>query len=465
MIAVLAGLLLGSVDVRPCELDGQAAECGRVPVLENRARPRGRALDLNFVLIRHEPGRQTSDAVFIIGGGPGVGASGMADFAAERFKGAGRDLVLVDVRGTGQSAPLNCEFGGSDADVSGYLNGFLPMDRVRACREVLSKRADLTQYTTRAIVDDLEEVRGKLGYRAVNLYGSSYGTRVAQEYMRHYPDSVRLAVLDGVSSPSMVSPGTLAPDAQRAVDSILALCTFDAECRAAYPNLLADYRAMLSRIAGGVEFSVAASSGEKKERLRIDRGLFGEVFRNFLYVPEVYVQVPHIIHRAAQGDFEEFGATAVNYGRGIRTLSFGMFLSVTCTEDIPRLDLSAARQAAEGTLLGAYRIEQQVAACRVWPRGVADPARVAPLKSSIPTLLISGEFDPVTPPKYAAEVARTLSNARHVVIPKGSHANESNGCVDRLAAEMVRVGAVAELDVSCVEKLAEPKLVVKADAG
>lgn len=458
MITILASLLLGSIEVHSCEVDGQAAECGRVRVLEDRT-TRQRTLDLNVVVIRQHPAGQSADAILIIGGGPGAGATAMAGFAVERFRGAGRDLLLVDVRGTGQSAALNCEFGGSDADTAGYLSGFLPLDRVRACRDVLSKRADLTQYTTRAIVEDLEEVRDKSGYRMVNLYGSSYGTRVAQEYMRHYPASVRLAILDGVASPSLVSPGTLAPDAQRSMESILALCVSDAACRAAYPTLLGDYRAMLSRVDDGIDVSFVNAASGSESRLRIDRGLFGEVFRNFLYSPEVYVRVPYLVHRSSRGDFEEFGRAALNYAHGVRALSFGMFLSVTCTEDIPRLDLAAARQAAAGTLLGTYRIEQQVAACKLWPRGVADPARVTPLRSSIPTLLLSGEFDPVTPPKYAAEVANTLSNALHVVIPKGSHANESEGCVNRLSTEAVRAGAIKALDLSCVADATPRKFV------
>jgi len=460
MITLLAAVLLGTVDFQPCEVDEQKAECGQVSVLENRAHQRGRKIDLHVALLRHQAGRRSDDAIFILGGGPGQGSTALLGFAAERFKGSGRDLVFVDVRGTGQSNPLNCDFGGSDADPQGYLNDFLPLDRVRACREALSQRADLTQYTTRTVVDDLQEVREKLGYRTINLYGSSWGTRVSQEFMRHYPKSVRMAILDGVVAPSMTTPATFARDGQISLEGVFALCAADAGCRAAYPALLEDYQAMMQRIANGIEVSVTDPKTKKEVRLQVNRGLLGETFRNFLYSPEVYVRVPYIIHRVARGQFEEYGLTALNYGRGIRTLSFGMFLSVSCTDDISRLDFPTAKQASEGTLLGNYRVEQQVAACRLWPLATPDPSRVSPLRSFIPTLLISGEFDPVTPPKYAAEVAQTLSNAVHAIVPKGSHVNITEGCLERITIDAVKSGAVRNLDLTCLRNLPSPKFVV-----
>jgi pimeloyl-ACP methyl ester carboxylesterase len=462
MMTLLATVLLGAVDVRPCDLDDQKAECGRVAVLENRSQRGGRKLDLNVVVIRHESTRRSDDAIFVLGGGPGVGSTGMAGYVRELFKGTGRDVVFVDVRGTGKSNPLDCDFGGSDENPQGYLNDFLPLERVRACREVLSKRADLTQYTTRAIVEDLQEVREKLGYRTINLYGSSWGTRVAQEFMRNYPDSVRLAILDAVVSPAMTTPATFARDGQSSLEGVFALCAADAACRAAYPTLLDDYQTMLQRIAGGIEVTVADPKTKKQVRLRINRGLLGEAFRNFLYSPDVYVRVPYIVHRAARGQFEEYGTTALNYGRGIRTLSFGMFLSVSCAEDISRLDAAAAKQASAGTLLGTYRIEQQIAACEIWPRATPDPARVTPLRSAIPTLLLSGELDPVTPPRHAAEVARTLSNALHVIVPKGSHANDTGGCLEGITVAAVKSGSVRGLDLSCLRDISAPKFVVEA---
>lgn len=163
-------------------------------------------------------------------------------------------------------------------------------------------------------------------------------------------------------------------------------CLPDAACRAAHPTLLDDYQAMLKRVAD--------------------------------------VRVPSIVHRAARGDFEEYGVAALN-ARGIRMLSFGMFLSVSCTDDIARIDAAAAKQSSAGTLLGTYRVEQQIAACQLWPRGTADPMRATPLRSSIPTLLLSGEFDPVTPSSPAPSATST-SRAFVTVGPQVRHRGRSS---------------------------------------
>jgi hypothetical protein len=213
---------------------------------------------------------------------------------------------------------------------------------------------------------------------------------------------------------------------------------------------------MLTRIANGIETTVQDPKTKLQVRLKIHRGLFGEVFRNFLYSPEMYALMPSIVHRAARGDFEQFGQTALDYGRAIRGLDFGFFLSVTCAEDIARLDPAAAMNAAEGTLLGVYRVDQQVAACRIWPHGVADPVRTAPLASSIPTLLLSGELDPVTPPKYAHEVAQTLSEVVHVVVPKGGHSGDTGGCLEKIAVDAVKAGSVRKLDLACLRTIPSP---------
>jgi pimeloyl-ACP methyl ester carboxylesterase len=258
---------------------------------------------------------------------------------------------------------------------------------------------------------------------------------------------VRIAILSGVVAPSLVAPAPYAQNGQRALESVLSLCESDAQCHAAYPDLRADYAAMLTRVADGVKIN----------EIEIHRGLFGEVFRNFLYTPERYVRVPSIVHRAAHGDFQELRETALVYARSIRTLDFGAFLSVGCADDFSRLNVPAARKEAEGTLLGSYRVEQQAAACKIWPRGTADPLRHFPVRTSVPTLLLSGEFDPVTPPKYAEEVAKTLPSSLHVVVPKGGHYGDTGGCIEKIVVEAVKSGAVRELDVSCVEKIAIPK--------
>jgi pimeloyl-ACP methyl ester carboxylesterase len=429
-----------------------AATFSTVTVPENPNVRGGRTIPLNVAVIpakeRHD------DAIFVLAGGPGVAATNMAGFAERTFAGSGRDIVLVDARGTGKSNGLHCDFPGSDADLQGYFTDFLPPFHVTACHGELAARADLTQYTTRRVVEDLEAVRRKLGYKQVDLYGTSYGTRVAIEYMRRYPKRVRAAILDGVVPPSLTGPSTFAAEAQQSLERVIALCAADEKCHAQYPDLHADYDAMMKAAQNGIDLSI------KGQRVHIGRGLFGEVLRNFLYSPEVYRTVPLVLHMAARGDWAAFGAMAHRYARGIRGVDVGFFLSVSCAEDIPSLDEAAARAAAKDTFLGAYRVDQQVDACKLWPRGAADSslnkALHKPLVSSVPTLLVSGELDPATPVRFGDEVARTLRNAKHAVIKYGSHSGDTGGCQEKVMSAFVRDGSVKDLDVNCFAEQKPP---------
>src|SRR5262245_29055650 len=136
-------------------------------VPEDRNKPNVRKIELSIEVIPAVAGKKSADAIFILAGGPGQAASALIDHASHLFAGAERDLVFVDARGTGKSNPLHCDFGGGDDDVAGYFNDMLPADRIAPCREALAGRADLGQYTTRAIADDVEAVRKHLGYATI----------------------------------------------------------------------------------------------------------------------------------------------------------------------------------------------------------------------------------------------------------------------------------------------------------
>lgn len=421
--------LLAALTLHPCGLRGiPNAQCGTLAVSNTVA--------LNIV--RVPSGKKHDDALFVIAGGPGVGATNMTAWATRSFGAGERDIVLVDARGTGKSHPLHCDSG--DA----LFSDLMAPDVVAACRDKL--KADFAQFTTRHVVEDLEAVRKALGYKSVTLYGTSYGTRVAQTYMRRHPESVRAVILDGVVPPSFAMPSRYAENAQRSVQRIFAMCKQDAKCSEAYPNLEDDLTAMLKDAEDGVVIDGAT----------MRRGFFGEAFRNFLYSPEQYTRLPFVVHSAANGDWAPFGRMATQYSKAIRALDLGFFLSVTCAEDIPRVDEAAVRAAGKGTILGSYRLDQQLGACKVWPHGTADAKSSEPVRSSIPTLIVSGELDPVTPPEYGDEVARTLKHAFHLVIPAGSHSGETGGCVEKVISEFIREGSVDALDTACVKSIERP---------
>lgn len=432
-------------------VDVERARCLYIDVPENREAKTSRMLSLKVVIIPAKEARD-ADPLVILAGGPGQAATSMAEWIAETFAdvNATRDLVMVDARGTSERNYLQCDLKGQKGDPAGLFTDLLSGQVVARCREKLSQDFDLAQYTTGNIVDDLEAARKHLGYRKLNLYGTSYGTRVAQEMMRRYPDSVRSAILDGVIPPSFRAPAPYAQDAQQSLERVFAFCREDAACNAAYPDLANDYAAMLRNAEGGVELVVDDT------RVKVSRGLFGELFRNGLYAQRLYVQLPKIIHAGARGDFTPFTGLARRAAVSSRHIIVGMFLSVTCAQDIPSLVLPADREAAANTLLGSYRLDTQLAACRLWPRGERDLRATKPLHSDIPTLIISGEVDPVTPPKYGDEVVRTLKHGKHVVVPYSSHSGTTD-CVDRLLNEFVKEGSVDALEMGCIAAEPRPK--------
>ncbi|MEW5928856.1 MAG: alpha/beta hydrolase [Gemmatimonadota bacterium] len=445
--------------VEPCTLPGVSgpARCGTLEVWENRTTRSGRRIPVRFVVV---PGTGTGparEAITYLDGGPGSAATGAAGWIAGMFAPSleGRDVLLVDQRGTGGSNLLQCDLFGPREEPQGYLGAFLPADRVRACVPELQRRADLAQYTSDPAADDLDEVRAALGYERLDLYGGSYGTRAALVYMRRHPQRVRSAILLGVVPTDAAVPLHFARDTERALWGVLGECQAQAACRAAFPRLRDDVRRSLQRFAAGpVSVEVVNPGTGKPARVSLSRDLYAEAVRYMLYSPAAAGQVPRVVHLAAEGDFAPAAQFALDRRMNVLdATSHGTYLAVTCAEDVPFADSAAAEREARGTLLGTYRLRDQRAACAGWPRAPIDPAFRGPVASDAPTLILSGEWDPATPPVYGDQAARHLRNSLHVVVPSGAHGFgglENAECVQEVMNAFVRAGSVAGLDTSCV---------------
>jgi pimeloyl-ACP methyl ester carboxylesterase len=437
---------------------GAQARCATHEVFEDRAAHAGRRIALQVLVLPATGAERRPDPLFVLVGGPGQAATSTAPVFAKAFAAlrAERDLVLVDQRGTGGSHPLHCALPGSDDDPQGYLGDLLPLPAVRDCLPRLD--ADPRFYTTPLAVDDLEEVRAALGYGAVDLFGHSYGSRAALVWMRRHPASVRSAILYGAAPTSMHPPLHHAPDAQRALDLLLAACAADAPCAAAYPDLAGQLREVLARLAAAP--ATAAVDDPKTGRrveLRISRDVFAEVLRWRLY-DERAASVPAFIAAAQRGDFAPVGRAALALRRAAAAgalLAVGTFLSTTCAEDLPGLDRAEGARLAAGTFLGTYRVDQQLAACAVWPRGELPSGYAEPVRSEVPALVVSGERDPVTPPRWGEEVVRYLPHGRHLVLAHGAH-GVPGPCVAQVLAEFVARGTAEGLDTSCVGQIVNP---------
>ena len=457
-----------AVSLSPCTIAGVPGDamCGTYKVWEDRPAKRGRQIDLSIIVLPATESGKKPEPFFMLQGGPGDAPSFNARFYSRVFAEVrrSRDLVLVDLRGTGKSGALLCpELSKPGAD-GGFDADLLSVAAVRACRARLEQGADLRHYTTEIAVDDLDEVRQALGYGRINLYGTSYGSRVAQVYMKRYPDSLRAVAMKGVVPASMAMPETHATAGQHAWQVLVERCKRDAACHEAYPLIEFEFRELLERLEPNPVMTLPAGPERPAARIRVSRGLFAEAFRNVLYTPDGLAQAPKLVHQLVNGDDRGLTETALS-GRtvlGGERLAAGFFLSVTCAEDVPYVSSDAATRAT-GTFGGTYRLDQQRAACKEWPRAPVSASHRQPTQSAIPTLLLSGEFDPVTPPSGGDEVARHLSNARHVVIRNNGHPiGNAEACLGRMIGELLDRGSPAGIDARCAAAVPAVPFVVPA---
>ena len=443
----------------PCKGDNVPVDayCGTLKVYENRETRQGRQIDLNIVVLPALSNDPKPDPFFFLAGGPGQGAASMAKPLRELYRQilTDRDIVLVDQRGTGKSNPLYC-LDPDDSLKSIDEPESITLDKLKTC--MTGYDADLRLYTTPIAMDDLDDVRAYLGYQQINVYGGSYGTRAALVYMRQHGDRVRTAVLDGVAPTHMRLPLFFARDVQRAFDRLIADCEADAACHAAYPNLGPRVRALVERLEKNPPLVpiVHPRTGERGE-VRMTPRILMNVIAGTLYQPLVASLIPALIERAEQNDFQ--GMFALGTGGGESDdmrMSVGMQLSVICAEDAPRIAPDEMKKESAGTIFGPYVMRLQQQGCEIWPRGRVDPSFYEPVQSSIPTLILSGELDPVTPPVWGDTVAKTLPNSRHIVIPGTGHTAGGTGCGRRLIKAFVDAGTAAALDTSCVHKISRP---------
>jgi pimeloyl-ACP methyl ester carboxylesterase len=451
--------------LKPCRVDGIDEEllCGKLTVFENRETRTGRTIDLNVVVLPAFDQNTKAEPVFDLAGGPGASSAEGAGFYAGPGKGYRRrhDVVCVDQRGTGKSNRLAIP---REKTPRYYLSEMFPVDYVKKMRQALEKRADLTKYTTSIAMDDLDDVRAWLGYDRINLFGMSYGTRAALVYMRQHPDHVRSVILLAVAPTDLKMPLHHAESGARAMELLLSECEKDAACHAAFPQIRDDWNkalAQLEKQPARVEYSPSGKAAPTT--VEIQRGVFAEKIRTWLYGRDKAARIPLIVHHAADGDFAPFLQQAI--APSIPDfVADGMYLSVTCAEDIPFINPEEAAKLTANNPFGNYRVFQQTRACGMWPRGEIPTDFLEPVRSNAPVLIFSGNMDPVTPPKDGEEVARHLTNSRHVVIPQAGHGVDGladSGCIDRIAIEFLEKGDAKNLDVSCVEGMAPPPFATK----
>ena len=452
-----------AVDQSPLSLDDCAltsptgnqvdARCGTLTVTEDRSNAGGRQIDLKIAVIPALKRNPEPDALFLLAGGPGQSAiEAYPAIIPLLFQiHEGRDIVLVDQRGTGESNPLRC----LDPEDEG-LTDEQAIEKLKACPQTLD--ADLRFYTTEIAMTDLDEVRSALGYEVINVYGASYGTRAALTYLRMFPEHVRTVTLDAVVDSDFVMFMDAAQDGQAALASFFARCETDAACNTAFPELRREFEDILSRLEENpAEITIPHPLTAKPVDLTVTRRMITDMVFNTLYVPDLVATLPVSIHAAYEDEnYVPLISQALLVNAG---LFDGMFYAVTCTEDAPLISANEAADRAGKSVFGDRTVDF-ADVCARWPKGQVSPEFREPVSSDVPVLIFSGTADPITPPRHVDAVAESLSNEKHLLFEGMAHGNLSSLCSVRIFRDFLESASTEGLDTSCVESVQPPPFFV-----
>ena len=444
----------------PCPIGNAetfGVECATLLVPERHERPNGPMLELAVAVVRSIGPSPVADPVIYLAGGPGAGALDTLPIWIESSIRRDRDIVLLDQRGTGYSRPaLMCR------DLSGAQLSFalapLPREEMAAtyrtlatecAAELQAQGIDLSAYSTAQNADDVEALRVALGIETWNLYGISYGSRLALEVMRRHPAAIRSAVLDSVYPPDINSYEESTANLAAARDALHAACEVDAACQATYGDLAELTERASARYAGRiVSTTVAAERGGRFGVDVTERTAPSLVVAGLLTGDVLGLPLELAAMAAGSHAFLSYGTLAED------EVAEGMRLSIECAErmahaDPQRIAADRASDRALDQLLTGQSVESS---CAVWPVPPADETVRAAVRSDIPTLLVSGALDAATPPRYAATALERLPNGHHVVLPVGGH-----------GAGLIDACAVGIRDRFLARPLSEPDTTCTAD--
>ena len=454
-------LRLGDITFESCSLSAVGAraveaQCARLAVPEDHEAPDGRKIELAIAVLPAKA-QAEPDPVVMIAGGPGQSALESYPMVAAAFADVrrNRNVLLVDARGTGGSHPLHCK----DEEGDNAFGSAAPTpEAMRAfterCRAAIGNGTDLRRYGTMDHVRDLELVRNAIEAPQLNLVGLSYGTRVAQQYAKAFPQATRSVVLDGVVPNTMVLGQEHARNLEQALEAQFARCRDEPAC----VGNLGDPARQLATVRAALEAGDLPAvryrdpvSGEWLEETP-GFGHLATLLRMFSYQPAAAATLPLLLHDAAQGRHAPLLAQSRMLMASLgEQMAHGMQLSVICTEDVGDMTVDPDDV---GSVLGTGMVSMLKTQCEAWPSAPRADGFREPLAGDVPVLAISGEFDPVTPPRYGDEIVAHLPRGRHLVAPGQGHNVIGAGCMPKLFAQFVERADAADIDASCLDRLA-----------
>ena len=480
--ALMAGLALAAADaparaanappgLQSCRLEGVDSDawCGKLQRPLNPAEPQGRQIDIHFAVLPARARNKKPDPVFFLAGGPGQSAMSLAGSVSRMLTRLSnrRDVVLIDQRGTGRSAPLVCAQEPPTRPMADQADPMRQLAEMRLCRKALEAlpHGDLRRYTTTIAMQDADAVRQALGAAQVNLVGGSYGTRAALEYMRQFPQAVRRAVLDGAAPPDMALPASFSTDSQSAFDALLADCEAAPACSERFPGLRSGWQTLARSLPREVRAAHPVTGVVETFTLTRDMAL--GLVRAPLYVPSLASALPLALAEAARGRFEPLlGLSTALSSRRNSALAGGMHFSVVCAEDVPRL---AQASDPPGADFGSTFAETYTRTCADWPRGEVSAGFYTLPAATAATLVLSGGADPATPPRHGQRVVDALgAKARHVVVAQAGHGVMGIGCMRDVVYRFLDAASDDEalkIDAECAKEIPRPSVFLPIRAG
>ncbi|AOW77801.1 alpha/beta hydrolase [Colwellia sp. PAMC 20917] len=436
-----------------CHLKGikSQVQCGTLQVPENYSLPEGEKISVNFAVLPAIDSSQNKTPLMFLAGGPGQAS---VELAAHIFSTFGEikkshDIILVDQRGTGKSHPLSCDENEVRNAYEIIPEDFSPQE-IKDC--IAQFKGDLSQYNSENAIRDFDAVRVALGHEKINIYGGSYGTRAALVYMRLFPDALNSVVLDSVG-PIEVPIGTFGQSSARSFNLLLENCQQDESCNSAYPSLKDDFTAVIARLEQApVNLKIAHPRLGTKTDFVLSRSKFISHLRMQLYSMQTRTLVPLVIHQAFLGNYQPMiGLIAMSEGG--MGMYVGLTLNIVCNEDFPKITTEMFAGDANNTFGGNDSHSAWLQACPLWPKYAVSDDFYQSVTANIPTLILSGNLDPVTPPSNGDESAKTLPNNHHIVSKNSAHIVASTPCGIEIVNEFLTTLNPNDLDESCLAEL------------
>jgi len=435
-----------------CHLDGIRSQikCGSLSVPENYNKPEDNHIVINYAVLPAIDSSSNNTPLMFLAGGPGQAAVELAAHIRQSFAEIRktRDIILIDQRGTGLSQPMLC-----DEPEQKTPYGLIPeefsLQETLNCIEKLKKTNELSQYNSDNAIRDFEAVRENLGYQQVHLYGGSYGTRAALVYMRLFPQSVKSTILDSVG-PIEVPIGLFGKSAERSFNLLLKHCLNDESCNNAYPNLQQEFNTVIQRLSKKiVSLKINHPRLGTQTQFKLSKDKFVNIILRQLYGMETRSMVPLIIHQAFLNNYQPLiGLISAN--ENAMQMYVGLTFNIICNEDLPKMTKKMQMQDSNNNFDGGSSLKNMKAVCDLWPKYSVDDSFYQPVTANIPTLILSGDLDPVTPPSNGEHSANSLPNSHHIIVKNNAHIVASTRCGINMVNDFLNQGDAKKIDQSCL---------------